>query len=144
MPNPLIISIAAAGGRFIPSVPTLSYTTTGTFSITNYDSSLIYNITVNTGTATRTGSTITLNNATMEATITASPPKGGVQSASVIIGRSAYQYTTTTVCSTCASGSPDIPGFWILQPYTCCSNVTTLVPAPANYVDGTNEWRRIT
>ena len=139
MPNAAVFVPAAGGGRFTPSTPTMSYTGTGTFSITNYDPNLTYNITVNTGTATRTGSTITLNNATMEATITASPPKGGVNSGSVLIGRAAYQYVTQ--CSTCASGSPDIPGFWILQPYTCCS--TVLASAPSGYVNGSSEWRRI-
>lgn len=117
----------------------MSYTGTGTFSITNYDPNLMYNITVNTGTATRTGSTITLNNSTMEATITASPPKGGVSSGSVLVGRAAYQYTT--VCPTCASGDENLPGFWILQPYICCS--TVLAGAPSGYINGSSEWRRI-
>lgn len=141
MPNLAVLSVVASGGgRYLPSTPTFSYTGTGTFSITNYDPNLIYNITVNTGSATRTGSTVTLNDASMEATITASPPKGGVYSGSVILGRSPYYYVQQ--CSTCASGSYDEPGFWILQPYTCCS--TVLGSPPANYVNGSNEFRRIT
>lgn len=139
-----LTGIVAAGGRFLPAKPTISYASTGTFTITNYDSSLIYTVTALSGSVTRVGNTITLNSTDMEATVTASPPKGGVQTAAVTIGRkplSTYEYYVSV---TCASGDDSIPGFWILMPYECGYWDTDVNPPPANYVTATNEYRRIT
>ena len=138
------VAVGASGGRFAPAKPTITYVSTGTFSISNYDASLMYTITPSSGTASRSGATITLNSTDMEATVTAGPPKGGVASASVTIGRkplSTFQYYQSV---TCASGDDSIPGFWILMPYECGSWQTGVNPAPANYVTVANEYRRIT
>lgn len=106
---------AAGGGRFTPDRPTLSYlgsgtTNNGKFSITNYNSSFIYNITG----GTRSDSTITVTAATGSATITARSPKGFVDSPSIAAFRqAATQYFVETVpfrCYECGSPPCCAPG----------------------------------
>jgi hypothetical protein len=145
VPNVSFIAAASSGaGRYIPDKPTISYSGTGSFSITNYDPNLIYNITVNTGTFTRNGASISLNNTSMEATISASPPKGGISSSSTIIGRAPLTNQNVQVQSTCASGDDNLPGFWILMPHSCTVTVSQVAPPPTNYVNAGAEYRRIT
>jgi hypothetical protein len=136
---------AAAGGRFIPPAPEISYIGTRTFSITNFDPQLVYTITpVTAGTASRSGSTITLNNTNMEVDVTVSPQKRGVSSTARRLGVKPLAYTTIQVPSLCASGDDNKPGFWILMPHECLIPTTVVAAAPANYVTTSTEYRRIT
>lgn len=106
------IAASAAGGRFIPVKPTLSYAGSGTsdngkFTITNYDATYIYTVT---GSGSVSGNTLTVTNANTSVTLTARAPKGLTASTGVIAERKAaaqsYVVVTPFQCYGCAS-----PGF---------------------------------
>jgi hypothetical protein len=90
-----IITAAATGGRFVPNKAQLQHTGTGTFRITNYDPNFSYSLSVDSGSISRSGDTISLSATTSNATVIASSPKGGVASAGTC-GRKPYSYTADT------------------------------------------------
>lgn len=139
------ITNAAAGGRWTPAKPSMSYRTTGQFNTVNYSTANTYILVPNTGTATMDASGIvSLSAIPSECTIRATSPKGGslTLTAQTIIGRAPYSYTYT--CYTCSAAYQDAQGnyIWVLQPYGC-GCVTSLNGGPAGYTNGTNEWQRI-
>jgi hypothetical protein len=103
LPNIEMIAVSAAGGRWIPNKPTLTYSGVGQFTIGNYDASLSY--TFSNATATRSGSTITLPNATSSTYVYARSPKGiTLSTASYCERRPRDSYWTVTQefhCDTC-------------------------------------------
>ena len=120
----------------------MTYNTTAKFNVSNFSSGNTYVLVPNNGTATIDGSgVVTLSSTDAECTVAARGPKGITATATSLVGRKpfTYYYACTAQCS---AGSPDIPGFWVLQPYPCNCG-PQLNPAPSGYTSGTNEWRRI-
>jgi hypothetical protein len=81
MPSTLVFSSAGGGKGAVPSVPNLSYTAEGQFTITNYDSSLTYTVSG----ATRSGNLLTnvSNNATITAKYQRSVPSSAARTMNV-------------------------------------------------------------
>jgi hypothetical protein len=105
MISPALIASSATSTRFIPTKPTLSWTAFGQVTISNFNSNLAYSLSVDSGTATRSGSVVSLSSINAIVTITSSSPKGGTSTASTF-ERRAYTFTTTNVQSctdNCAS-----------------------------------------
>lgn len=102
------IAASASSGRFTPSAPTCSYAGSGTsnngkFTITNYSSSLIYNIS---GSGSISTNTLTVTGATSSIILTATAPKGLSASSGITTFRqaatsTAYSYFVATGPSTC-------------------------------------------
>lgn len=112
-----LIAAGAAGGRFTPVKPTLSYAGSGTsnngkFTITNYDATYIYTAT---GTGSVSGNTLTISNANASSTLTARAPKGLTSSAGVIAERKAATQSQVFVatgpfeCHGCSSPGHGAP-----------------------------------
>lgn len=95
MPILAAISGSSGGGRFIPDIPQISYSgIAGTFTINNYNPSLIYTVT---GNGYISGNSLIVNVAAGNATINAKTQKGFTSSGSKICYRQNRTYTTTTV-----------------------------------------------
>ena len=100
-------------GAIAPAKPTVAYTGTGTFTITNYDPALVYVFTLSAMSAGYTApngaGVFTLNNVNSEYFLQATRAIGAPISASQIVGRREYgQYWTVTQAwhCDCCGGSP--------------------------------------
>lgn len=89
--------VSAGGGRFIPDKPTLVRSASGQFTISNYNSNYQYVVSANSGTATRSGNTVTMSGTNAVCTVTAYPPKGVIASIQSAFERRAYTSTSTAV-----------------------------------------------
>ena len=160
MPVLAAIAGSSSGGRFTPEKPILAHgTQTGDFIISNYDPSLIYNISVNSGTITRNGSVISLSNSDCICTIYASPPKGIILSSPATAERKSYTYSSGQNCvNNCQpNGGPSGPNScWCgsLNPQgdlccggcygQTCSSFNIKNATPSGYTDSYNEWWKVT
>lgn len=148
---------AAGGGRFTPSTPTVTHhTATGQFIITNYDSLLGYNISVNSGTYSLSNNIITLSNADSTATIFAVSPKGIQSITNAVAIRKSYTYYSVHVnrtecgpgpnCSSSACGESGwgehwdtSPEGWSINPH-CSKTLWYKNSTPNGYSDSYGEW----
>jgi hypothetical protein len=158
----------AGSGRFVPNKPTLTYLTSGKFTITNYDSSFTY--TASNGTIA--SGVITIPTATGSSTLAARSSKGLSNSTPATIFRQVAvqsSYFTATGPAQCLYSSGPIGGFCGPGTYYaagawgpgepagfyCCGTpgYTTFYYvdyAPsgytwsgANYTNGAGEWYKI-
>lgn len=151
---------SAGGGRFTPDKPTVTHhTAKGQFVISNYDSSLTYNISVTAGTVTRSGNIITLSNANAIATISSVSPKGASSSGNATAEVKAYTYYTVHYnraqcgpgpnCSAAACGESGwgehwdtSPEGWSINPH-CSKNESFKNSTPSGYTDSYGEWWKV-
>lgn len=165
MPNVTILSVTAAGGRVVPSKPTLNHhTTTGQFVITDYNSSYTYSASVTAGTITWvSASVISLSNANSIATITARLPKSISNSSPATAERKAYTYSmsitnsyqhdwingTPGACegySNWGTGPAGASGYACLDTgYNCQHSdaINVKNSTPSGYTDSYNEWWKV-
>lgn len=93
MPAIPVLSSGAAGLGVVAAKPVMEHgTAVSQFTITNYDATAVYALTASTGTASRSGATVTLSNANSTGTVTARGPKGIVVSAAGTMERKAYTW----------------------------------------------------
>lgn len=106
MPVLAAISGAAGGGRFTADKPTLIYSTTGQFQISNYNSSYIY--TFSNPSAYLSGDKVILPSADSLTNVYARTPKGvSLSSAGYCERKARSSYWTVTQASHCdCCGSP--------------------------------------
>lgn len=149
----------AAGGRTTPVKPALTHTGTGQVTISNYDASLDYLLSVNFGTASRTGAVITTTAPASTLTVTPRSPRG-ISGAAGTFAR--QPYTTTPVADIIGYSEHDLPphgapnygglpgttfiycndfggGFAVHSEGHNVKNAT-----PAGWADAHGEWARIT
>lgn len=88
-------AVAAASGRFTPSKPTVARNNSTSFVINNYDPTYQYVLTPSSGTASRSGSVVTLSAPNATCTVVAYPPKGVTGSTQSSYEVKAYTYTNT-------------------------------------------------
>jgi hypothetical protein len=141
-----------------PATPTLSHTAAGQFTITNYDSSLVYTLALvsGSGTATRVGAVVTLSATTARFSITAAYASGAPVSGFGYMQRTPYTYTQvaslggegvgfyyTTAGDPCSPPTwmPEElePGNWLCRRYDPVKDAT-----PSGYTDAYGEWARVT
>lgn len=153
-----VLGASAAAGRFVPTKPSLSWTGLGQVTISPFDANLSYNVTVNSGSVTRSGAVVTLSSRNAVATITASSPKGGSSPQSTFERR---EYTFTTVVTGPApildsfeTSSFSCPSGYNFEDYGAQGRFCRLYgPAPTTQVknstpsgfsDQYGEWGRVT
>jgi hypothetical protein len=155
---------AGAGLGAVPAKPTLTHhTTTGQFRITNYDSTLIYNLSVTSGTATRSADIITLSNANSICIVTAKLTKGVNNSPSATAERKAYTFYVESVNSyqhdwinatpgACegylnyGTGPNGASGYACLDTGYNCQHTDIINrknSTPSGYTDSYNEWWKV-
>lgn len=155
---------AAGGGRAIAVKPTLTHhTTIGQFRITNYDqydSTVVFNLSVTAGTATRSTDIITLSAVDSICTVTARLPKSVSNSAAATAERKEYDATQGTADVSYIHAPPEhgvnIPNVigarWLycLQfppplELECGHQEGTMVKAatPSGYTDSYGEWWKV-
>ena len=142
MLNSSRVATSAGGAGFVAPKASMTYNSKGKFNISNYTSSNNYILVPNTGSATiDSNGVVTLSSTNAECTIAVKGPKSINASSTSLVGRKPYTYNYNCI-SSCSAGSPDVPGFWVLQPYACNCG-PHLNPAPSGYSGGSGEWRRI-
>jgi hypothetical protein len=95
------LSASAGGGRFVPDKPVIVIGSQASqFVINNYDASLIYNLSVTAGTATRSGNTITLSSGDAICTVSCYSQKG-ITASTGTYERKSYTYSCRPVSQTC-------------------------------------------
>lgn len=167
MPLISMISSSASSGRFTANKPTLTYLSTGAFTITNYNSSFTY--TASNGTVSSAG-VLTIPTATGSCTLTARSSKGLAASTLTTISRqaavqSSYRVQTAPTqcygpsgCGACGGGTYYNANVWCggcpAGFYCCCDQGYTVYYyvnygptytwSSSNYTNGSGEWYNIT
>lgn len=136
---------SAGGGKFTPAKPVLTYNSKGKFNIVGYESSYTYTLSVTAGTATRSGSVVTLSNADSTCTVIAVSPRG-LSSTSSTFQRKSPTYTYYN-CVYKDPGSMCNPGQW-RGDYgwtVACCDVSSNYPSspPSGFSVGTDEFYKI-
>lgn len=119
----LLTAGASGAGRFIPTKAQLAHVGFGQCRIANFDPNLIYNISVTSGTASRSSDLISLSSGNTILSVLASSVKGGISTASTF-ERKQYTYTTrtSTTTGTCCSTSYYCTGCFCCDSPCACSN----------------------